>query len=97
MNTLELKIEGMTCGKCVKHVKQALGAVPGVDHVEVDLANGRARVDGDLQVRGELLIAALAKEDYTATIATDVVSEQPIQSGAFHSRQTTKGGGCCCG
>ena len=41
MKTIELTVEGMTCGSCVKHVKQALQAVPGVVHVEVD-------VDADL-------------------------------------------------
>ncbi|HQR85427.1 MAG: copper-binding protein [Burkholderiales bacterium 35-55-47] len=96
MNSLELKVEGMTCGSCVKHVKQALEAVPGVAHVEVDLASGRARVSGELQAGTELLIEALAKEDYIATIATDAGSIQPVSSGGCHSGQSNKGG-CCCG
>ncbi len=96
MSTLELNVEGMTCGSCVKHVKKALEAVPGVAHVEVDLASGRAHVDGDLQAGGGLLIAALAKEDYKATIATDTVSPQPVESGSCHSSPASKGG-CCCG
>lgn len=66
MKTIELTVEGMTCGSCVKHVKQALQAVPGVVHVEVDLLSGRARVQGDLQVGSTSLIAALAEEDYVA-------------------------------
>ncbi len=96
MSTLELNVEGMTCGLCVKHVKKALEAVPGVAHVEVDLASGRAHVDGDLQAGGALLIAALAKEDYKATIATDAASTQPVKSGGCHSNPSSKGG-CCCG
>jgi LemA protein len=59
MKTIELTVEGMTCGSCVKHVKQALQAVPGVVHVEVDLLSGRAKVQGDLQVGSTSLIAAL--------------------------------------
>lgn len=96
MSTLELNVEGMTCGSCVKHVKKALKAVPGVTHVEVNLASGRALVDGDLQAGGGSLIAALAKEDYKATIATDTASPQPIKSGGCHSSPANKGG-CCCG
>jgi copper ion binding protein len=34
-----LKVEGMTCGHCVAAVEKAVGAVPGVESVDVDLAN----------------------------------------------------------
>ena len=37
----------MTCNGCVKHVDAALREVPGVTAVEVDLANGRAKVVHD--------------------------------------------------
>ena len=30
-----LKITGMTCGMCVKHVKEAIESVPGVSNVMV--------------------------------------------------------------
>jgi copper chaperone CopZ len=96
MNTVELEVQGMTCGSCVKHVTKALQAVPGVTHVEVDLASGRARVDGDLQAGGESLIAALANEDYPATLAAGVATAQPAKSAGCHTSQGSKGG-CCCG
>jgi len=82
MKTIELTVEGMTCGSCVKHVKQALQAVPGVVHVEVDLLSGRARVQGDLQAGSTSLIAALAEEDYVANIANE----------SSHATATTKPG-----
>ncbi|MDF2440279.1 MAG: Heavy-metal-associated domain, partial [Abditibacteriota bacterium] len=44
MTTL-LKIEGMTCEMCVKHVTQGLQNVSGVQSVEVDLARGAAKVE----------------------------------------------------
>jgi copper chaperone CopZ len=53
MQTVELKIQGMTCGGCVKHVTKALQSVPGVAHVDVDLVSGRARVEGELPSGGE--------------------------------------------
>ncbi len=39
-----LRIRGMNCASCVGHVERALGAVPGVEEVAVNLASGSARV-----------------------------------------------------
>ena len=38
MTTVELSVQGMTCGSCVKHVTKALQSVAGVSRVEVDFA-----------------------------------------------------------
>jgi copper chaperone CopZ len=40
-------VGGMTCGSCVRHVKAALGAVPGVRSAEIDLASATATVVRD--------------------------------------------------
>jgi copper chaperone CopZ len=96
MNTIELDVQGMTCGSCVKHVTQALQAIPGVTQVDVDLANGRARVEGDLQAGGAALIAALAHADYPASIAVGAVAAQPAKAAGCQPAQGGKGG-CCCG
>ncbi|BDU74179.1 CopZ family metallochaperone [Mesoterricola silvestris] len=65
---IQLKIEGMTCGHCVMSVKQALAAVPGVQGaVDVDLASGRARVDGAPDPAA--LIAAVEEEGFSAAVA----------------------------
>lgn len=96
MNTVELDITGMSCGSCVKHVKQALEAVSGVTYVEVDLTSGRARIDGDLQAGAEPLIAALAQEDYSAVIATSTATAQPAKTTGCQGGQGNKSG-CCCG
>ncbi len=61
-----LKIEGMTCGHCVMHVKQALGAVAGVTSVEVDLQAGEAQIEGSAQMSA--LIKAVEAEGYTAQL-----------------------------
>lgn len=61
MSTVELEVQGMTCSSCVKHVTKALQSVSGVSRVEVDLTNGRARVEGDLQMDGVALIAAFPR------------------------------------
>lgn len=61
---MELKIDGMTCGHCTAAVKKALESVSGVTHAEVDLASGRARVDG--QADPSQLVAAVQDEGYQA-------------------------------
>lgn len=44
--TVELGVEGMSCGGCVASVTGALQRVPGVKKVEVSLAQKLARVEG---------------------------------------------------
>lgn len=61
-----LKIDGMTCGHCVMHVKNALSAVPGVTGAQVDLAQGEARVEGAADPRA--LVAAVEEEGYRAQV-----------------------------
>lgn len=33
-----ITVNGMSCGHCQKSVKDAIAAIPGVEHVDVDLA-----------------------------------------------------------
>jgi len=47
METIDLKIEGMHCDGCVKSVTRTLGALPGVERVEVSLAEAKASVRYD--------------------------------------------------
>src|SRR4249919_3278165 len=56
MAQIELPIEGMTCEQCVRSVRGALEAVPGVRSAEVSLADRKAIVeaDGNLPARGTL-------------------------------------------
>ena len=95
MNTIELDVQGMTCGSCVKHVTQALQTVPGVSRVEVDLNNGRALVEGTLDAGGAPLIAALARADYPAKLA---LGNAPKPAATAEDGQIAPKGesGCCC-
>jgi copper chaperone len=47
MQTITLKVEGMTCGGCVASVTRVLNAVPGVADVKVQLSPGTAEVSYD--------------------------------------------------
>jgi len=44
METLTLKVNGMTCGGCVRSVKKVLESVPGVRSAEVSLERAQATV-----------------------------------------------------
>ncbi len=68
MQTTTLGISGMTCQHCVAAVTKALQSVPGVQSAQVDLAQGKASVDGSAPVR--LLIDAVTKAGYSATDKT---------------------------
>jgi len=63
----ELRIDGMTCGHCVAAVKKALEKVPGVTAAQVELATGRARVEGEPSL--DALLAAVQDEGYQAAPA----------------------------
>jgi copper chaperone len=47
METVNFKVEGMTCGGCVAGVTRVLKAVSGVDEVAVTLTPGAARIAFD--------------------------------------------------
>jgi len=64
-----LAITGMTCNGCVKHVDQALRAVPGVSAVEVVLAGGHAKVVHDPERSPvSALVAAVEDAGYSAVV-----------------------------
>jgi len=54
----------MNCQHCVHAAIQALEAVPGVTHVQVDLASGLAQVEGTANLTA--LVAAVQGAGYTA-------------------------------
>lgn len=47
MQTVDLKIEGMTCGGCVKSVTRVLSGMAGVSAADVSLEEARAHVTFD--------------------------------------------------
>ena len=61
-----INIEGMACMHCVKHVQEALAAVPGVQTANVDLESKTATVSVDGSVSDEALKAAVDGAGYQA-------------------------------
>ncbi|WP_333710815.1 heavy metal-associated domain-containing protein [Malikia spinosa] len=96
MQNVELVVQGMSCGSCVKHVTKVLQAVEGVRRVEVDLAGGRVHVGGDLPQGVSPLIAALATEDYPAQLVSGAV-DAATPAAVAPQPGVSKKSGCCCG
>ncbi|HHU20343.1 MAG TPA: heavy-metal-associated domain-containing protein [Bacilli bacterium] len=47
MEKVKLKVTGMTCNNCLKHVETALAELEGVESVKVNLKKGIANVKFD--------------------------------------------------
>jgi Cu+-exporting ATPase len=66
--SLELSIGGMTCASCVGRIERALAKVAGVKSVSVNLANERAHLELLGPVDPALLISAVSKAGYSASL-----------------------------
>ena len=66
MSKKTLKIEGMMCEGRVKSVKEALEKVPGITSVDVNLKQGTAVVQGD--VDDETLITAVVDAGFRGSV-----------------------------
>lgn len=63
--THELAIEGLHCASCVRRTEAALTAVPGVRRASVNLATGRAQVEGAGWLDAATLQGAVAAAGFT--------------------------------
>jgi len=64
MPEINLRIDGMHCGACIRRVTQSLQTVPGAEVEEVRL--GAARVKLSAAVGAQDLIARLSKAGFAA-------------------------------
>jgi len=66
---LELRVAGMTCNNCARHVTEAIQSVPGVQSAMVDLATQRAsvRLTAAEHSNTSQIIAAISAAGYQAT------------------------------
>ncbi len=65
-------VEGMSCGHCVNHVKEALEELKGVQSAEVDLASKTAVITLENNIADENIKNAIEDAGY------DVVSIEEI-------------------
>ena len=54
-----VKIKGMRCGHCVASVTKALGAIDGIENVQVNLEKGEAAFDETKPVAHDKIKAAI--------------------------------------
>jgi copper ion binding protein len=59
-----MMIEGMSCGHCVNHVKNALEEIEGVNNVIVDLQGKNALIELSKDVDHETLKGAVEEAGY---------------------------------
>ncbi len=65
--TVELYVDGMTCGHCVASVKEEVSEVPGVKNVEVILASGgtsKVTVVSDVELDDDALRDAVTEAGF---------------------------------
>lgn len=62
--TKKILIEGMSCGHCVNHVKEALSELNGVTSVDVNLAAKTAVIETSAEVKDEDIKFAIDDAGY---------------------------------
>lgn len=62
--TETLTITGMSCGHCVRGVREALERIDGVDVESVEIGSARVRYD-ESKTSHEQLVQAVEEEGYT--------------------------------
>jgi copper chaperone len=64
MSATTYRVEGMTCGHCVQAVSSEVGALSGVQKVDVDLSTGAVTVTSDAPLDTEAVRAAVDEAGY---------------------------------
>ena len=62
-----IKIQGMSCQHCVMSVTKALGGIPGLKNVKVDLVKGEATFENTQNATREDIRKAVEDAGYTVT------------------------------
>ncbi len=66
MATTEYQVSGMSCGHCESAVAEEVGALDGVESVEVSAATGRLVVSGAALPGDAAVVAAVDEAGYVA-------------------------------
>ena len=65
MTTTVFKVIGMSCGSCASSVSAAVGELPQVRKIRVDLVSGEVTVVSDEAVADSAMRAAIESAGYT--------------------------------
>jgi copper chaperone len=69
MVTTQYQVTGMTCGHCEMSVREEVGAITGVESVEVSATTGRLVVTASPAVDDAAITAAVTEAGYSAVRA----------------------------
>jgi copper chaperone CopZ len=64
MNSASYTVRGMTCDHCVRAVTAAVSELPGVENVDVELADGRMLLTGERLPAVRVLQEAVGRAGY---------------------------------
>ncbi|MEK4083550.1 copper ion binding protein [Psychrobacillus sp. FSL K6-1415] len=65
-NQVTLQVQGMTCGNCVKSVKNGLSALSGVEKVNVQLETGNVDIEfNESQIDIKQITNTIENKGYT--------------------------------
>ena len=62
----EYQVTGMTCGHCEMSVREEVGALPGVEDVQVSAQTGKLLVTGLGEIDDARVLAAVEASGYSA-------------------------------
>ncbi len=82
-----LSVRGMDCASCVAHVEKAVRKLPGVDHVAVNLALGRAQVRFNPNaVDADRIALAVTDAGYPASVQSAESNQADNDAQDAHTR-----------
>ncbi|GGD01796.1 heavy metal translocating P-type ATPase [Halopseudomonas salina] len=84
--SIEIGINGMSCGSCVGRVERALASEPGVTSAQVNLATAKAQVTFDGQTDAAAVIRAIEGAGYTPVTQSVDLMVQGMSCGSCVSR-----------
>lgn len=67
-------VVGMTCGHCVRSVKEEVGKLDGVKSVAVDFKSGLVTVESDTDISTDTFVAAVDEAGYEVAEPSEVTS-----------------------
>lgn len=64
-NQVTLQVEGMSCGHCVNSIENSVGAINGVEKVNVQLEAGKVDVEFNNEVDVKKITETIEDQGYT--------------------------------
>jgi copper chaperone len=64
-NQVTLQVQGMSCGHCVKSIENSVGALNGVEKVNVQLEAGKVDVEFNNEVDIQKITDTIEDQGYT--------------------------------